>query len=119
MLLFFYVYLLFERWRDWRYSKSRGELDVEKAQKSRHPPKLFRPLILSRAGYVHNEFVNACEKSWEEEREADMLRPYWRPWQVLLSITMWIALLWNLVVVAGLEAWMRLTLASAEQGDTM
>jgi hypothetical protein len=50
---------------------------------------------------------------------AELERPFWRPWQILLSLTMWIAFGWNLVVFLGSEIWMRLTLATAEQGDDL
>lgn len=116
-----------ERWRDHRWTQVHHE-DIVSAQRQLEEgrkaspsrmPEPSRPFILSKAGFVATQFELRCQNSQRLEMHAELERPFWRPWQILLSLTMWIAFGWNLVVFIGLEMWMRLTLATAEQGDDL
>jgi hypothetical protein len=81
--------------------------------------KSCRPFLLAEAGFVATQFELRSQNSQRLERSSDLQRPWWRPWQIMMSLTMWIAFTWNLIVFIALEAWMRLTLATAEQGDDL
>jgi hypothetical protein len=119
ILLFFFFYLLMERWRDYRWTRN-NQRDLERAEgKSGRMLKSCRPFLLAEAGFVATQFELRSQNSQRLERSSDLQRPWWRPWQIMMSLTMWIAFTWNLIVFIALEAWMRLTLATAEQGDDL